>query len=106
MGKPVPLKDVIVVIVLLERSFSEMHAGKIGGLLRDLRALAMQQEGYITSQTLLDENDCERVLMTSTWETWRSLEHWQAWCNHPERQELEAQVGGLQERPTCVQVVS
>ncbi len=106
MGKPVPKKEGIVVVILLERSFSERHVGKIGQLLGELRTLAMQQPGYITSQSLLDGDYGERFLLTSTWETWRSVEHWQAWYNHPDRQELENQVGDLQERPTCIQVVA
>jgi heme-degrading monooxygenase HmoA len=106
MAKRVPKKDRILIVVLFERLFSETHASEIGRIIRELRGLAMQQPGYVASQTLLSDNDCESFLMTSTWETWKSLEHWQAWCNHPDRQELEAELSGLQKRPAAVQVVT
>jgi hypothetical protein len=98
----VPAEEETVVTVLLERSFNGNHASKIGTLLRELRVLAMQQTGYVAGHTLLGEEDDDYFLVTNTWETWKSLEHWRDWCNNAERLELEAEVDGLLQKPIRV----
>jgi len=90
-----------MVKILLERSIRGKHVGKIVQLLRQLRVMAMQQPGYIGGETLHAVDDPNYYLVISTWE---SLAQWEAWCNHPDRQKLQAEVDQYLESPTKVRV--
>jgi heme-degrading monooxygenase HmoA len=90
-----------MVKVVLERSIRGKHVGEMVRLLRQLRVRAMQQPGYISGETLHAVDDPNFYLVISTWE---SLEHWQAWFNHPERQKLSEEIDSYQESPTRLRV--
>jgi heme oxygenase (mycobilin-producing) len=66
-------------------------------LLRELRTLAMQQEGYISGETLQSIENSEEFLVISTW---RSFEDWQNWFNNSQREELQSKVDILSGRRT------
>ncbi len=83
--------------VLLERTIKGKHVKEIIRLLRMMRVLAMQQQGYISGETLHAVDDPNRYLVISTWE---SLAHWQAWLGSSERQKIQAEVDGYMELPT------
>jgi heme-degrading monooxygenase HmoA len=90
-----------MVKILLERTIKGKHVSEIVRLLRQMRVLAMQQPGYISGETLHAVDDPNHYLVISTWET---LDHWQAWFNHPERQRLQKELDGYLESPTHYKV--
>jgi len=90
-----------VIKVLLERSIKGKHVKEITRLLRMMRVLAMQQQGYISGETLHAVDDPNHYLVISTWE---SLAHWQAWLGSPERQKIQAEIDSYMESPTQIRI--
>lgn len=87
--------------VLLERCVNRDKYDQLLGLIKDLRAEALHQPGYMTGETLVSENDIVKVLVISTWV---SEEHWKAFLTTEQRIELEAMVDGLLEEEVKVSV--
>lgn len=92
-----------MVKVLMERTIRGQNVGHIVRLLRHLRVMAMQQPGYITGETLHGVDDPNYYLVISTWET---LQDWENWYNHSERQRLIAEIESYLESPTRMRVVT
>ena len=63
----------------------------IVSIFRQLRMIALEQEGYISSETLRSMDDPQQFLVISTW---RSFEDWQKWFNSSQRKELHSKVDG------------
>ena len=62
--------------------------------LKDMRAAALHQPGYVMGETLMrGENPVELLAIG----TWISEEHWKAWETAPERLQLENIVDSLLE---------
>ena len=62
--------------------------------LKDMRAAALHQPGYVMGETLIrGENPVELLAIG----TWISEEHWKAWETAPERLQLENIVDSLME---------
>lgn len=61
-------------------------------LLKKLRALTLEQPGYISGETLtrIDRKD-EYMVISS----WRSVEDWNSWVNNPKRIEIQMQIDTL-----------
>ncbi len=83
--------------VVLERTIRGQHVREAVLLMRQMRVLAMQQPGYISGETLHAVDDPNHYLVISAWE---SLEHWQDWFKHPERQKIQQEVDKLLGTPT------
>jgi len=64
--------------VLIKRQFKEGHFKEIKNLLKEARYDAMDQEGYMSSETLWDHENPFRVVVASNW---RNLEDWYNWEN-------------------------
>lgn len=90
-----------MVKVILERSITGKNVGEISRLLRQMRVIALQQPGYISGETLHAVDDPNLYLVISTWE---SLDHWQAWFQHPERRKLQEEVDAYLDSPTLVKL--
>jgi heme-degrading monooxygenase HmoA len=90
-----------MVKILLERDIKGKHVAEIVRRLRQLRVMAMQQPGYVGGETLHAMDDPNHYLVISSWET---LDHWQNWHNHQERQKLQAELDGYLESPTTMRV--
>jgi heme-degrading monooxygenase HmoA len=90
-----------MVKILLERDIKGRHVAEIVRRLRQLRVMAMQQPGYIGGETLHAVDDPNHYLVISSWET---LNHWQNWFNHRERQKLQTELDGYLESPTTMRV--
>ncbi len=78
--------------VLLERRVKKANYGKLIDHLIDLRAAALRQNGYVSGETLVKENDLIDVLTISTW---ISEDHWKAWTTSEKRIELNTVVETL-----------
>lgn len=91
----------MAVKILIKRRLPLEKAQYIVGIFRQLRMLAIEQEGYISSETLRSMENPREFLVISTW---RSLEDWQRWFNSSQRKELHSKVDPLLEGGTTYEV--
>jgi len=77
---------------IIERRTKEVE--KLATMLRELRATAVHQPGYITGETLVSTEDSAVIAVISTW---RSLEDWKAWEKSPTRAKLNGKITPLLE---------
>jgi heme-degrading monooxygenase HmoA len=85
----------MAVKVLIKRRFKEKHFPEVNEMIKKFRYGAMDQEGYISSETLWDARDPFVVVVASNW---RSIKDWNVWKNSEqrlkEREKLEAFLDG------------
>ena len=72
--------------VLIKRQFKEGHYKEIKKLLKEARYDAMDQEGYISSETLWDHENPFRVVVASNW---RNINDWKNWGISDLRKSIE-----------------
>ncbi len=72
--------------VLIKRRFKQGYVNEVNKVIKEIRFGAMDQEGYITSETMWDHEDPYRVVIASNW---RSIENWNKWKNSDLRKSLE-----------------
>ncbi|MHB8773058.1 MAG: antibiotic biosynthesis monooxygenase family protein [Syntrophales bacterium] len=70
---------------------------KFNKFLRQLRTLAVAQQGYISGETLRRTDAPEEYLVISTWQNGTA---WDAWRTSRERMEIQAQIDALLGTPT------
>ena len=66
----------MAVKVIIKRRFREGKAKEVFALLKKFRAEAMDQDGYITGETLIGFDDPQNVLVIATWQ---SIDNWLKW---------------------------
>ncbi|MCP4104054.1 MAG: antibiotic biosynthesis monooxygenase [Desulfobacteraceae bacterium] len=88
----------MLVKVFIKRQVTEENNAEFIGLLKKLRFKAMDQEGYISSETLVSTEDFKQVMVISTWQ---SLEDWNTWKESEERKNIDNQLEKLQTEPTA-----
>jgi heme-degrading monooxygenase HmoA len=93
----------MVVKVLIKRRLpaDKAKAQYVVSIFRQLRMLALEQEGYISSETLRSMENPQEFLVISTWQ---SLEDWQKWFDSSQRKDLHSQVDALLEGGTTYEV--
>lgn len=72
--------------VLIKRRFKKGYVNEINKIIKEIRFGAMDQEGYITSETMWDYDDPFRVVIISNW---RRMEYWIKWKNSGLRKSLD-----------------
>jgi heme-degrading monooxygenase HmoA len=82
----IPKEVIMAVKVLIKRRFKEGYFTEIEKMIKLVRYGAMDQEGYISSETMWDHEDPFRVVIASTW---RSKKNWATWKNSPVREAKE-----------------
>jgi heme-degrading monooxygenase HmoA len=87
--------------VLVERRVKEGKREALLPLLRELRAEALHQGGYVTGETLSCEEDPSLVCTLSSW---RSLEDWQAWEDSRRRFDLYRKIEPLLDGPAEIKI--
>jgi len=87
--------------VIIERQLKEGKSESVVPLLRELRAAALQQPGYITGETLVSTEDPSVV---ATLSTWRSLDDWRAWENSEARIKLTQQIERILRRKPKISI--
>jgi heme-degrading monooxygenase HmoA len=70
-------------------------------LLKEVRAQALKQPGYISGETLVNHYDPCNITVLSTWQT---IDDWIQWQESDERSGKEDQLEGLQEGPTHFEI--
>ena len=64
--------------------------------LKILRITAMDQQGYISGETLISAENTQKVMVISKWET---LEDWNNWKDNEKRIEINARLNEFQDTP-------
>jgi len=72
--------------VLIKRRFKEGYVNEINKIIKEIRFAAIDQEGYITSETMWDREDPLRVVIVSNW---RRIEYWNKWKNSDLRRSID-----------------
>lgn len=72
--------------VFIKRRFKEGYFNEINDMLKKVRYGAMDQKGYISSETMWDHEDPFRVIVASTWQ---NIGYWDNWKNSELRKSNE-----------------
>jgi heme-degrading monooxygenase HmoA len=75
--------------ILIRRRVDKEKGGQILSLITRLRAMAMEQEGYISGETLRSATDPNEYLVISSW---NSIDDWRQWKANPKREEIQKQI--------------
>jgi heme-degrading monooxygenase HmoA len=76
----------MAVKVIIRRRLREGRAKEVFALLKKFRSEAMDQDGYITGETLIGLDDPQKVLVIATWQ---SIDNWLKWKENPGRKANE-----------------
>jgi heme-degrading monooxygenase HmoA len=79
----------MAVKVLIKRHLKEGTAKEVFAILNKMRAIAINQKGYITGETLTSHHDPHRVIVIATWQT---IEDWLAYKDDKDRTANEAEL--------------
>lgn len=91
----------MTVKIIMERTVEADKQDQLVELLRQLRAKAVHQPGYVSGEMLTSVDRPGTHLVISTW---HSLRDWKAWENNPERLEILTKVEALLTTPPKVGV--
>lgn len=75
--------------ILIRRRVDKEKGGRILSLITRLRTMAMEQEGYISGETLRSATDPNDYLVISSW---NSIDDWRRWKADPKRKEIQKQI--------------
>lgn len=78
--------------IFIKRKVQDKSAVELTMLLKRLRALTLEQPGYISGETLARIDKKDECMVVSTW---RSVEDWNNWVNNPKRIEVQTQIDKL-----------
>jgi heme-degrading monooxygenase HmoA len=87
----------MTVKVFIKRKFPDDKIRETVRLIRKLRRMAMEKEGYIAGETLRDLHDSDVYVVISTWE---SDEDWKRWFDSPKRRKIQNEMDDLLEGET------
>lgn len=82
----------MTVKIFIKRKVQEADVMTLTLLLKRLRALTLEQPGYISGETLNRIDKKDECMVISTW---RSVEDWNAWVNNPKRNEIQTEIDKL-----------
>jgi heme-degrading monooxygenase HmoA len=91
----------MAVKVLITREFKADKINDANQLLMELRSKATLSPGYVSGQTLISEENPNKVVVVSTW---ASRKRWQDWKAQEKRKEFSAKLGECLVRPEEVEV--
>ena len=76
----------MTVKIIIKRTVIENKAREMISLFRQIRSLAVKQQGYISGETLKSLDRPETFVVISTWD---SSAAWEQWLLNKERQKLQ-----------------
>ena len=91
----------MVTKVLITRLIQENKIAEVLALLKKLRIKAMNQPGYISGETLINQYDSRSIMVISIWQT---LENWNSWQESEEKKANEAQLEKLLQAPAKYEI--
>ena len=83
--------------ILIKRKFNKGKKREIIALLKELRAMALQQPGYISGETLSAVDQPQTLMVIGTWQ---DMESWHNWRENDTRKTLEQMLTTYQEGST------
>jgi heme-degrading monooxygenase HmoA len=89
--------------VLEHRTRNAEDTKKLIEVIRETRAVARKQNGFIQGETLVDVDDPCHVLVNSTW---RSADDWKAWDESKTRMEMKWMIEDLLAEPFTTSIQS
>ena len=91
----------MAVKVLIKRKVVAKLAPELEALLRKMRALTLNQKGYISGETFTRVDEAGVSMVISTWQ---SLDDWRNWTLSKERIDLQEQIDKLLGEPTKYEI--
>jgi heme-degrading monooxygenase HmoA len=91
----------MAVKILIKRRVPLDKAREMITLFRQMRMLAMAQEGYISGETLRNLEKAEEFLVISTWQ---SSQDWKNWLASKDRKDIQAKIDKLLGGETAYEV--
>ena len=82
----------MAVKILIKRKVPAGKAREMIPLFRKMRALATNQPGYISGETMKRLDTADDFMVISTWQT---SEDWQKWLQSAERSAIQSQIDEL-----------
>jgi heme-degrading monooxygenase HmoA len=76
----------MAVKIFIKRKVLTENAAQLAILLKKLRALTLEQPGYLSGETFTRIDKTGECMVISTW---RSVEDWNSWVNNPKRTEVQ-----------------
>jgi heme-degrading monooxygenase HmoA len=87
----------MMVKVMIKRHIKEGKEAEVLELLKKLRFIVLDQEGYISGETLISTDNPLKLIVISTWE---SIDDWTRWRTSDARAQIESQLETLQAEPS------
>jgi heme-degrading monooxygenase HmoA len=82
----------MAVKIFIKRKMAESHVLELTELLKKLRAMTLEQPGYISGESLRRiDNPGESMVIS----TWRSVEDWNNWVNNEKRLAVQNEIDQL-----------
>jgi len=82
----------MAVKIFIKRKVQGDNTAQLAILLKKLRALTLEQPGYLSGETFNRIDKKDECMVISTW---RSVEDWNSWVNNPKRTEIQAVIDQL-----------
>ena len=82
----------MTVKIFIKRNVSSNNVLDLTVLLKKLRSLTLNQDGYIYGETLRRVDKEDECMVISTW---RSLDDWNAWLNNEQRTSIQSEIDTL-----------
>ncbi|MBU1567686.1 MAG: antibiotic biosynthesis monooxygenase [Proteobacteria bacterium] len=82
----------MTVKIFIKRKVQDKNFVELTQLLKKLRALTLEQPGYLSGETFNRIDKKDECMVVSTW---RSLEDWNRWVNNPKRIEVQSAIDRL-----------
>jgi heme-degrading monooxygenase HmoA len=93
----------VIRVVLEHRARDNESARRLVEVIREIRAEAMKQPGFITGETLVNvDNPCQILVIS----TWQRPEEWKAWDQSEKRIEMKGEILELLAEPYTVTALS
>lgn len=89
----------MAVKIMIEREFKEIPSAEDIRVINELRIKAMEQEGYVSGETLIEAENNRKLAVLSVWS---GLDDWQAWADSEDRRKLEDELIPRMEEPSRI----
>jgi heme-degrading monooxygenase HmoA len=91
----------MAVKILIKRKVAKELNPQLDGLLRKMRALTLNQKGYISGESFSQVDEPGVSMVISTWQT---LDDWRNWTLSKERIMVQEQIDKLLGEPTKYEI--
>ncbi|MFT5726323.1 MAG: heme-degrading monooxygenase HmoA [Desulforhopalus sp.] len=78
--------------IFIKRKVQQENMLELTLLLKRLRILTLEQDGYVSGETLVRIDKTDECMVISTW---RSIDDWNRWVNDPKRIEVQTKIDDI-----------